>query len=400
MYCSRHTILRVAVALALSPIAATSLAGPLNKLPPGRWYQFPDSRMDAVRPPGLSTSDVIGVMRAWSGGIYDEDRDRLVVWGGGHHDYSGNELYAFGPVNGNNPHWTRLGNPSSPPADNDLHALDGRPVSRHTYNLLTYLPAPRHQMMSCAVGARYSNGFGAAGVDFYDFDIDGFTGQPWSVGPTAPSNVYATSAFCIYNPATDRVWYHDHGSNNSRLQQYNPATGTWSTHALFIVENYAVPAIDWTRNLLVATGATFNGQNGKTLVWELDSPNSQPTVVTQTGPTDAAVGPAPGFVYDPLAKRFIGWNGGTALYQLAIPDNPRTGTWVWSAIAIDPGNTVVPTVIAHSDFDTGTYGRFRYVPSAHGVIVVNATDENVYFFKLPGTPLADQVFRDGFENAD
>jgi hypothetical protein len=34
-------------------------------------------------------------MAAWGGGAHDTKRDRLIVWGGGHGDYGGNELYAF-----------------------------------------------------------------------------------------------------------------------------------------------------------------------------------------------------------------------------------------------------------------------------------------------------------------
>jgi len=48
-------------------------------------------------------------MTAWSGGAFDTTRDRLVVWGGGHADYPGNELYVFdlGTLR-----WQRLTDPS------------------------------------------------------------------------------------------------------------------------------------------------------------------------------------------------------------------------------------------------------------------------------------------------
>jgi hypothetical protein len=391
-----------AVGLVFALAGQATWAGPLDTVVPGRWYEFPNSHMEDVRPPGVSASGTSAVMFAWGSGVLDTDLDRLVVWGGGHTDYDGNEIYAFGPINGTNPHWARLTNPSNPPANNTAHAPDGRPVSRHTYNLLTYLPAPLHKMMSCAIGSQHSNGFGTAGADFYDFAIDGMVGQPWSVAATPPSNAYPIGGFCIFNPITNRVWYHDNGSNNARLQQYNPASGTWNSHASFYFESYPTPAVDWTRNRLVATGAFVNGQNGVTLVWDLAHPDVAPVIANVSGPTNAAVGPAPGFVYDPSGDRFLGWNGGAKVYALAIPANAQTGIWTWSEIALDPGNTVMPTRVAHvspgaGDYDTGTYGRFRYVPSAHGLIVVNATNENVYFFKLPGAPTAAMIFADEFE---
>jgi len=394
----------LALATMVLPAIGTSPAahaGPLDPLPPGRWYQFPNSRMDVVRPPGTEASTVAPIMLAWGGGIFDSDRERLVVWGGGHNDYSGNEPYAFGPVNSANPQWTRLTDPSNPPAVNTPHAPDGRPVSRHTYNLLTYLPAPRNRMMSCGIGSQYSNGFGVGGVDFYDFTVNGFSGQPWVQGPTAPSNAYAIAGICIKHPARDEVWYHDNGSNSARLQRYDLGSGSWSVHAEYNLEgSYAVPAIDPTRDLMVVVGAQVNGIDGVTLVWDLAHPDQQPFQPTSVNAPAILDDPAPGFVYDPQADRFLAWSGGTAIYALTVPANPRSGTWHWSALEIDAGNTVVPTQVAHvsgkDGYDTGTYGRFRYVPSVHGLIVVNATNENVYFFKLPGVA-QPQLLSDGFE---
>ena len=36
-----------------------------------------------------------GVINDWSGGIADEKRNRLLIWGGGHRGYFGNEVYAL-----------------------------------------------------------------------------------------------------------------------------------------------------------------------------------------------------------------------------------------------------------------------------------------------------------------
>src|SRR6185437_13332269 len=35
------------------------------------------------------------VITAWNGGIADTLRNRLIIWGGGHANYSGNELYSL-----------------------------------------------------------------------------------------------------------------------------------------------------------------------------------------------------------------------------------------------------------------------------------------------------------------
>src|ERR1043165_5863805 len=94
---ANRRLLEVAV-LASGGQVSMCMAGSLDSVPTGRWYQFPSSRMDAVQPSPLPAGYIQAVMVAWSSGVYDTDRERLVVWGGGHSDYAGNEVYAFGPL--------------------------------------------------------------------------------------------------------------------------------------------------------------------------------------------------------------------------------------------------------------------------------------------------------------
>jgi hypothetical protein len=378
---SRNALWGVLLACLLPTMALA--VGPLDNVTPGRWYMFPNSRVDAVAPSPFNHGSFESLIFAWNSGVYDTDRDSLVLWGGGHMDSSDNAVYAFGPLSSSNPTWRRLSNPSSPPANDTSYASDGRPVSRHTYNLIDYMPAPYNKMVSCAIGSGYSSGSGWGAMDFYDFTINGMTGQPWTRGPTPPSNRWTFNAFCAYNPVTRKLWYQDTGNGQSRLQQYDPETNQWTSHATFNPDSEPTPAIDTRRNLLVSTG-NLNG----TILYDLNSPNSAPIRLTTTGPKGVENGKFPGFQYDPVNDRFLGWDGGSTVYSLAIPANPKTGTWVWSTISLDPGNTVTPTGVAGPKivgYETGTYGRFRYVPAHQGVIVVNATDENVYFFKVPNT---------------
>ncbi len=80
------------------------------------------------------------VITAWNGAIADTRRNRLIIWGGGHSDYYGNEVYA---LDLNNMTMSRLTDPSlvtnvkSCPEAYD----DGRPSARHTYNGLAYITA-------------------------------------------------------------------------------------------------------------------------------------------------------------------------------------------------------------------------------------------------------------------
>src|SRR5438876_2240675 len=86
------------IGFALAGIAA---AGPLEELPPGHWYEVPSSHLRDVAPEEGQFPGTWGVegppatMNDWSGGAYDSKRDRLIIWGGGHGGYAGNEIYVF-----------------------------------------------------------------------------------------------------------------------------------------------------------------------------------------------------------------------------------------------------------------------------------------------------------------
>jgi len=82
------------------------------------------------------------VINDWSGGAQDETRNRLIVWGGGHGGYFGNEVYALDLTT---LEMLRLNDPSDVAGYDfgncyspDAYA-DGRPVSRHTYDGLSYV---------------------------------------------------------------------------------------------------------------------------------------------------------------------------------------------------------------------------------------------------------------------
>ena len=72
----------------------------LNDLPANRWYEVPNTKMRDLcptSPPDIFQGgcDCACVIDDWSGGTYDPNHDKFLVWGGGHNDYYGNELYAF-----------------------------------------------------------------------------------------------------------------------------------------------------------------------------------------------------------------------------------------------------------------------------------------------------------------
>src|SRR5581483_490933 len=58
------------------------------------WTALPNTKLQTVCPGGIPGSCAAEVY-AWSGATADTQRNRLIIWGGGHNDYYGNEVYAL-----------------------------------------------------------------------------------------------------------------------------------------------------------------------------------------------------------------------------------------------------------------------------------------------------------------
>ena len=90
----------------------------------------------------------------------------LLVWGGGHSDYAGNEVYAFDLTT---LAWQRLTDPSV--ADRARTPLypDGQPRARHTYNYIEYVPS-RDRLVVFGASGPYPAGGGEFSRDLIEFD--------------------------------------------------------------------------------------------------------------------------------------------------------------------------------------------------------------------------------------
>ena len=348
-------------------ISANALAAPIDdvlaSMNPGEWYEVPNSRMDAhkpaIKPRGTET--VAAVMDSWCGGAYDSKRDRLIVWGGGHNAYAGNEIYVFDI---NSLQWSRITDPTPNDqiVENGLHNLDGNPAARHTYNALQYAPNV-DLFFSLGAGSTFGERGGSGdSVDAFDFDTLQWDTDRQGVPPTRRYSSYF-GTISAYDPKTGTIWYHKGFTGD--LAQYDPAADSWTTYRSTYIAFYATADIDPDRHIMVAAG------HDQIFVWDLDNPGP-PTIPPTSGDKTIEAAQAPGFQFDPVLKKFVGWNGGDAVYILD-PD-----TWVWTKVNAAASNSTVPTAAERR----GTYGRFRYVPSKNIYVVANRTKENVYILKL------------------
>lgn len=369
---SRAAFLRL-IALVFAFSGGAALAGPLDNLQPGEWFEVPNSHMEAVNPCPANDCVYSGnqknVMAAWSSAAYDTKRDRLVVWGGGHSDYGGNEIYAFDI---NTLTWSRLTNPSTNIADNVDPYPDGRPNPRHTYGTPVYIPTVDRYWVSG--GSLWQIGDCKGDIWMYNFDA-----SPPESGWEHQVSTFQGGAFgdcgglAAYDPGKDRVLLLALRGPTAQLLAFNPhnLSSPWT----MLNDNterlaYQMGAVDTKRRKLVVVGA------GVTWAYDIDTAGAPRQTLQTSGATEIQ-GPsqqfvkAPGVAYDPVSDRIVAWGGGQNVYTLNMD------TLVWEIRT--PTNSVNPGTVTASG---GTFGRFQYVPSKNVFILVNSTTTDVFFYKL------------------
>ncbi len=342
---------QVAVAAAGADLVARAVFPPMT---PDSWRFVPGTAMSRVAPDPAKFPGIQGrmgpdaVVAAWSGGAFDTKRNRLVLWGGGHTDYYGNEVYAFSV---DTLAWERLTEPNPKPSLNNELNADGTPNGRATYNGLAY-DAHADRLFAFG-GAVAGNGFASCKSTLtLDFDA-----RTWSVrrpaGTVPPPQLGCNAS---YDPATRKVWW----GQNSGLYSYDYAADRWTKHNddKFY---YYTSAVDTKRGLWIVAG------NGEVFAYDLRNGNPV-RQAWKTAGGDALIKKGnPGLDYDPVRDRITGWAGG-AVYTL----DPETKAWM----AHDSPGAPAPT-------PNGIYGRWRYVPSVEAFIVVTAAGGDLHFYK-PG----------------
>ncbi len=345
-----------------TPASTSSGSNSISSLQPGHWYKVPNSHLEDVSPTPFD-SRVRNVINSWSGGTFDTKRDNFIIWGGGHGDYWGNEIYTF---NVDTLKWKRVNNPYLPaknfPWGTTATILpDGSPGSRHTYDGLVYLP--NQDRLWESGGSVWRSGNGVHDTEEFNFNT-----LKWSHMASAPHA--ADGVATGYDPVTGHVFMVWCGW----LTEYNPSANTWTTRGQNSCYGESVGAIDPVhRKFVVLT----SGAGGHAFVYTLTPSGSISRQNLNAVGAGAAImrnADAPGLAYDPAIKKIVGWAGGTTVYALNLSTSQPT----WQTINPSSSNTVIPT----PPTQTGTYGRWQYVPSKNAFVLVNGTNQDVYFYKL------------------
>ena len=374
---STMNLLRVtAIAAVLAGMAgfATDVrADIIDDLKAGHCVEIPRSAMRDVCPPNTASYHFnfycTGVTDAWGGAALDTTRGRLVLWGGGHGDYKGNEIYVFDTRSLT---WERTWGPTAedqiPEGGTHEEYDDGNPGSRHTYSGLSYVPPPVDALLSMG-GALWESGNYAVGTWSFSFQANSWTRK--TDGPEA----YGYGDPSAFDPQTGHVFRR----SNTRMLEYDPVGDTFADRAEsdggFWQSNVAV-AIDPDARLMV-----FVGEDRLDL-YHLDTDQyEQGVAIVGASVKEIFDDVDPGIAFDTNQDKFILWGGGLDVYSF----DPETRSFqLHQGRGDDPGPVTT---------SGGVFGRFRYVPSRNVFIRVNTVDENVFAFRLApgtGTPLPEQ----------
>lgn len=352
----------------------------IRSLKPGMWYEIEDSRLvdkaydwSPGRLPGVFFN---GIINAWNGGILDTKRNQLVIFGGGHTDYGGNEIYGFSFKDFT---WRILARPSSlediakhlatKEEDQKPYYQDGRPVSRHTLNYLLYHPG-----WDALVSIGYRGGF-RSGTDWgNNIDYYGFTSNRWHTDENARFPDKAHAKCSAVDTETGHIWTYSL-RDSRKLWEYDPASDSWtqrtSERRFWDGWNeYILMEIDPVRKLCVILGF------GKYFVYDISEYDTRGYVKLvaerSSGPQEPVNTAHPTLCYDPVSGYMVSWLGGTSVYALDLDKHE------WIELLDSDNNQVEPTAPAN----TGTYGRWCYVPLLNVFAVVNSVYENVYVYKF------------------
>ena len=356
------------------------------------------------------------VIRTWNGAVADTNANRLIIWGGGHGNYFGNEIYSLN-LTANPITLTRVKDPTVPTNyANAANCVDGippgspdfAPNARESYGGLEFLPGPSRMMifdgsLACTQGQGSANTWtislaGLSNSSSWVHEDPTMSGiKPNNDGNGPYGNVAA------YDPNSGLVFI----SDGSALYTYNYATNTYNritSSKGFTTGIYLSGAIDPTRKLFVMVGACSDascGPGSGVFVADISNPAATKqqdwTLATLADPNCAEFldgganpinGSNPGFTFDSVANDFVGWpNYGNSIY-IMTPDvaNERM-TCEKLTFANGPPNSSHSNNLPNTSY--GTFGRFRYFPGLDVFALVNDWNIPAYILRLRGSTSAD-----------
>ena len=338
------------------------------------WNEIPNTQLRPQCPPNyFGGSDYEfyfyckGVTGAWSSAVYDTNRNRLTIWGGGHLVYFGNEIYA---LDLNKIQMQRLTDPALPLAkrnvpESELSPYDGtQPNIRHTFDGLVYI---QHADRVWAFSGALASAPGWADNVTWLFNPQ--TTSWKRIDPTGDIPEPGLGVVSAYDPLSGKIYFHNaKGLYSFEYRQVQDEYGNLQDSGIYTLLNKDGWIYPQMNGVLDPIGRKFIIMGaGYALMYDTSSGSSYiREELNATGDTELMEYMAPGLAYDPVSGAIFGWAGGDLIYTLDLESR------VWSKKVYANGP------IAHRQ---GTFGRWRYVPDLDAFIVYNLVDDNAFTFK-------------------
>lgn len=361
-----------ATTASVPPPPLATLPAWVNALSVGQWFELQNTAITKVNPspvPAGNTGPRSKIDTWTSLGLDTRTSKVYSVAGGGHSDYSGNEVDVL-DLETATPAWSQVMPPSSSVGNCNSFYPDGSPASRHSYYGLTFNEFNDRFMLFGGVPWCSAGGFDNAVASY------NISANAWSA-PTTHADLpsaYNTEAAYAVNPLTGDVY----GAANFNFGRWTRASGANGT---FVVLNPSgsAPKGDSTPSAMDTTRGRilFLGGNNTPKDHHLYTISSNSfTTIAVTGSVSADVsavanGVNTALLYvDALDSFLVKLDGaGGTVYQI----NPST--FEVSQFATTGGSSIPTTV-------NGVYNKFRYVPRLRGVIYVPTGTDNAWFLRI------------------
>lgn len=388
------------------------------------WSSSWPTGANAVTGTGTNTR---GVVTAWSSFAWNSTNDTLLLWGGGHANYKGNEMYVWDASTGA---WS-LGSLPSRVDANDYVVDNAAPQSSHTYDNNIYLPV--NNMFATFGGAAWNSGgnfmtnvngvpsragpwlwdptkadstkVGGTNGSGYDTNVAG--GQMWTnrwgsfTGTQGPNYLEDTTAYRNEN-GKDVVYItaDSQGSGYVALYRYefgdvrNGGTDTVQMVGVTKTKPSGLGAatIDEKHDLFVRTAwfSTNTNASPDLVVWDLKlnnatNPNANPeTPITLklTDGSDFVISNLFGIDYDSFNDRLMLWDGTNVWSTKATYNTAGQLLTTWTVTLLNSTTTAKPG----GAYVTGVQGKWHYVDELGAFIVIDeyntvTADAGVWLYK-------------------
>ena len=418
-------------------IFSAALWDKLADIEAGSWGRLNENSFSDVWPEdSLSAefgSSPARVLHTWSSTAYDSNRGDLILWGGGHAIYSGNEVYRW---DAGTMLWERASLPSAvvnlednPTGDSRVYetvdGVDHSPISSHTYDNNAFFPiADKYVNLG---GAAYNTG-GAflkiegdsvqkTGPYFWDPEkadpdkVGGLTGshvnpednpdilggEMWENRESLPGDfrsfVNGVSDYAEED-GKDVLYVADKpGNNQSKLWKYtahdvdDPSQDTWEVVGRMgdSHSNSGAGAVAPDQEIFVRTaGNQFT-------FWDLSQagPQNGNQHFTPNDPTgEFQLNSRWGMEFDSHREQFVLWGGNEEVWALTPPETIGTEGWELERISMD----IVGEAPSESDgilsvgrFDVpfrGVHGKWEYVEDLDVFLgVIDPVAGDIWAFK-------------------